>query len=300
MVMGVQYRKDQSSYSTVHYKVDEHLFLTRHRVWNREDIYHSLDHQHRELEFLRIQKGSLICVVDGKGHELKEGDVFFINSFHLHTSSLKKDPCVFNVLLIHPDAYLQSSQLITPFLRTVVSSTEYACLHFHAGENGTEKLTELIDQCVGTAQEKQPGWQLDLMSNADQILKALWLRITDEKRQPELDNPDALLLSRMVEYIYTHYQERIYLEDIAASGNMSASKCSRLFQTCTGHSPVDFLIQYRLEAACSLLRTSREPVAAISEECGFEQPSYFNRQFRKFLNCTPVDYRRKPTDTYIH
>ena len=286
------------TYSVVHYRKDEHLFLARRRIWNKGDSYHSLQHEHAEMELLQVKDGGMECMVDGQNVFLNKGDVLFINSLHMHASELgSHDHCHFNVLLIHPDAF-PSTQIVSPFFQAVISRQGKAYLHFPAGEEGTVLLGQQISSAVETSEEKKPGWQLEMLSLACGILRQLWLR--EESVNVNAESNDALVLNHMVDYIYSHYPEHLHLNDIAMAGGTSASRCSRIFQSHTGHSPVDFLIRYRLEAACSLLRTSDLPVAEISAQCGFEQPSYFNRQFRSVMGCTPNDYRKNPNDLYIH
>ena len=55
-----------------------------------------------------------------------------------------------------------------------------------------------------------------------------------------------------------------------------------------------FLIEIRIENACKFLIKNPElSVAAISEQCGFNNIANFNRKFRTFKNCTPTQYRNQ-------
>ena len=108
------------------------------------------------------------------------------------------------------------------------------------------------------------------------------------------------LLNKMTSYIYKNYADKISLRDIAEYGNVSISKCSRMFNLYTKHSPIDFLNLYRLEIASNLLRSTEQSISQISSSCGFDQQSYFNRMFKKEYGCTPLAYRKHPCDKFVH
>ena len=57
----------------------------------------------------------------------------------------------------------------------------------------------------------------------------------------------------MLTFIYTHYAESVTLDDIARAADISRSEAGRCFNAYLGCSPVDALIQYRLQTACRLL-----------------------------------------------
>ncbi|NNM89068.1 MAG: helix-turn-helix domain-containing protein, partial [Phycisphaerae bacterium] len=52
-----------------------------------------------------------------------------------------------------------------------------------------------------------------------------------------------------------------------------------------------YLIERRVAAAMVRLRSSDEKVLAVGLNCGFRDPAYFNRKFRKIVGMTPTTYR---------
>ncbi|WP_279373122.1 helix-turn-helix domain-containing protein [Clostridium arbusti] len=57
--------------------------------------------------------------------------------------------------------------------------------------------------------------------------------------------------------------------------------------------PFDYLIEYRISKASELLLKSKEPISNIAFDVGFNGISYFGKVFRKYMNCTPSEYRKK-------
>ncbi len=96
----------------------------------------------------------------------------------------------------------------------------------------------------------------------------------------------------MLSYIYDNYSNAITLEDIANAANISRSEAGRCFKTYMECSPVDALIQYRLQIAHELLDDKSLTLEEISCTCGFHSVRYFNRQFKKKYGYTPHELRK--------
>ena len=52
-------------------------------------------------------------------------------------------------------------------------------------------------------------------------------------------------------------------------------------------------IKSRIAYACRLLKDTELSVSVVAEKCGYETDTYFMRQFRQHMGCTPSEYRRK-------
>lgn len=105
---------------------------------------------------------------------------------------------------------------------------------------------------------------------------------------------------RCKDYVYRHYREKIYLEDIAGILGISSTYLSRLFKKETGISLQDFINDVRVERAANLLIYSDEPLSIIAEYVNFPSQSYFGRIFKKKMQMTPKQYREihKPSEFF--
>jgi len=110
-------------------------------------------------------------------------------------------------------------------------------------------------------------------------------------------NPDISLQKQMVTYIHEHYAEDIGLDDIASAGNISRSKCCKIFQAYLQQSPVSFLNDYRMEISCNLLSNTSYSITEIALACGFNHLSYFSKSFLRKYGCTPNQYRKREAGT---
>ena len=90
--------------------------------------------------------------------------------------------------------------------------------------------------------------------------------------------------------IQNHYSDRITLSQIAAAASISLSECNRCFKRFLKLTPIEYLTQVRVAAACRLLKEGTETIASVAEDLGFADYSYFHRVFKKYMGCTPKEY----------
>lgn len=102
------------------------------------------------------------------------------------------------------------------------------------------------------------------------------------------------------DYVYGHYREKIYLDDIADTLGISSSYLSRLFKKETGRSLQDFINDVRIEKAANLLIYSEETLPGVAEYVNFPSQSYFGKVFKQKMQMMPRQYREmhKPAEFY--
>ena len=98
-------------------------------------------------------------------------------------------------------------------------------------------------------------------------------------------------LKPALEYIEQHYSQRITLETLAKLTGFSPKYFCRYFRTIVHRSPIDYLNCYRVECAAHLLATTDMNVAEAAVHCGFSDSSAFIKQFRKYKDTTPKQYK---------
>lgn len=72
----------------------------------------------------------------------------------------------------------------------------------------------------------------------------------------------------------------------------SKSEFCRLFKAAMHQTPFDFLLHYRIQKSLPLLCSTDQSVTEIAGCVGFSSSSYYSEVFRKFMQCSPTEYRR--------
>jgi len=96
-----------------------------------------------------------------------------------------------------------------------------------------------------------------------------------------------------INFMLESLPKKLKLEEIATETGLSASHFSRLFLNKTGHSPIDYFIQLKIQRACRLLDNSDWMIADVAREMGFDDQFYFSRVFRKVMAMSPAEYRKR-------
>jgi signal transduction histidine kinase/CheY-like chemotaxis protein/AraC-like DNA-binding protein/ligand-binding sensor domain-containing protein len=82
---------------------------------------------------------------------------------------------------------------------------------------------------------------------------------------------------------------------IAGEFHLSHSQLARKLDAVTGYAPNQFIRLVRLNKAKAMLMDEAIPITAVAYDCGFNDPSYFSRIFKKEFGETPSEWR----ETYL-
>lgn len=93
-------------------------------------------------------------------------------------------------------------------------------------------------------------------------------------------------------YVMAHYAHPISLTDIATEVGMNRSAFCTYFKRNKGMTFSRFVMQYRLNTACELLKRSHKSVSEICYLVGFNDLPYFVRLFTAEMGMSPTKYRK--------
>jgi len=102
----------------------------------------------------------------------------------------------------------------------------------------------------------------------------------------------TLRVRRVLAYIHENPCRKISLDDLLEQAGMGKTAFLDAFRTVTGTTPLQYIIGQRLENARDFLENTDLPISQIARECGFSDPLYFSRCFRRHFAASPTQYRR--------
>lgn len=109
---------------------------------------------------------------------------------------------------------------------------------------------------------------------------------------PEVQNEKHQFIEKALAYIDEHFTDKLTLEMVASKVYINPKYFSHVFKREMGISFTEYVISLKIKYACKLLETTNYQAYRISIECGFSDPSYFNRVFCAQVNMTPQTYRK--------
>ncbi len=110
----------------------------------------------------------------------------------------------------------------------------------------------------------------------------------------EVSTPNDRLLKGSLEIIKRELSNPSFnVEMLVEDLGVSRVKCYRLFKELLSKSPSDVIMSLRLQKAATLLKTKKLNISEISFECGYNDPKYFGRSFKKYFGVSPKEYKEK-------
>lgn len=150
---------------------------------------------------------------------------------------------------------------------------------------------ELIAQFEALCNFRTSNFTLDTFVNGANRLKVLLTSISLTLSQKASKNKKRIDLDRVRSFMAQHLDRPLNLRELAESVNLSPHHFARTFKNLTGQSPMHYFTQMRLQQACHLLDTARQPIKQIAATVGYSDPQYFSRIFRRIIGMTPHAYR---------
>lgn len=163
-----------------------------------------------------------------------------------------------------------------------------------AAEMFQEHCTISIGRFVSSISELPASYQ----QAKQYIEKSAFLKmsiVTEEDIKAEYKSkhtPDALV-KKAEQFLKNHFTENIGIEIVAEQVGLSISHFSVLFKQKTRVTFLDYLTKLRVDHACLLLETTNLKTYEIANMVGYTDQRYFSQVFKKYVNLTPSQYRKK-------
>ena len=101
-------------------------------------------------------------------------------------------------------------------------------------------------------------------------------------------------MDKLMKFLDQHISdEGLKIDDMADAVGLGRSVFYGKIKSLVGVSPSDFLRQIRMERALQLIVKSKYTFSEIAYACGFTDPKYFSKCFKKETGMTPTEYRTK-------
>lgn len=253
-------------------------------------------HWHPDFEIATAECGVLDYQVGEQHIILEAGDSIFVNGNMLHgirqISGVTPDPMpniVFSGTVVAPE----NSTIYRKYIHPIVGCNLLPFIVFKHNNYQHDKANQLIKDIYRAMREQADCYEMSVQRSISCIFEYIFLNfeILPKSEASRIQLNTQIRIQKMLAYIYEHYTEAVTLEDIAKAANISRSEAGRCFNTYMGCSPVEYLIQYRLQNARRLLNETTLTLQEIGLDCGFHSVNYFSRQFKRKYGHTPSKNR---------
>ncbi len=252
-------------------------------------------HWHEEVEFSMVRRGSLLVTISGRRQVFRAGEGFFLNTNVLHAMEPSEpgQTVLWDSHMLHPmllggfSKSLFDSKYIAPVLR----NKKLDLAAFRGETEYQRTILALLEQAAAVQEDSFAEFR------TRNLFSEIWLQLIGEmellEQRTGLQKPVSQeRIQQMLEYIHHHYAEKLTLDQIAAAAIVSRRECLRCFQSCIGKTPFAYLLDYRIQVAEGLLRTTSKSITEIAMETGFGSSAYFTKIFRQQRQMTPSQLRK--------
>ncbi len=245
-------------------------------------------HYHDVFEYAMVIKGKVIYKINEDEILLNENEAIFINSDVIHTVKQYKDDNAIIYTIGFPSNLLVNDPtniLFKKYFEPII----YGNYKYLLIKN--KDMLSLMNS-IYTDNKKEYN-ELHFLS----LLIELWSYTFNEisklnpiRNTSELVNEERI--KTILAYIHEHYNEKINVEDLADLLKISKNTCFRLFKKYLSKTPTEYILDYRINKAATLLLHSNKNMITIAIECGFDNASYFGKVFKEKTNYSPLEYRK--------
>ncbi len=100
-------------------------------------------------------------------------------------------------------------------------------------------------------------------------------------------------ITNALNLIHRHYIQKISVSNVAEHLNLNRSYFCSLFKKEVGISPKEYIDNYRISAACEILKQSTLSISEIAEKTGYGDLAAFSKAFKEKMKISPKQYREQ-------
>lgn len=249
-------------------------------------------HQHDAWELYYVVHGEGNRMAGDTLQPFEAGDVVLIPPSMLHrweyaADSADKDGYVRYLMVAFSHSLVERCMEVFPELRNRLSGVIFPTNALKFGMESSYIIRKTLSDMNG----------MDELGRLSIMLRLLPVVFTSSDHtfagKPMRIERDVRRMQQICAYIMKHYIHPIALDDIAAEVGMNRSAFCSYFKRCKGMTFSQFVMQYRLNTACELLKHSQKQVSEICYMVGYNDLPHFVRAFTHALGMSPSKYRKQ-------
>jgi AraC-like DNA-binding protein len=156
-----------------------------------------------------------------------------------------------------------------------------------------EELSRLFGHCYSSF---VGGFVLPRLIHASKLVTAILAELfyNNAAFSPALRTSRFHSLASTFAFLKEKLHTTVTLAEMAAHAGLSESQFSHLFKQQTGHSPIAYFNQLKMQHACTLLTITQLSVKEVAHALGFADAYYFSRLFKQHIGVAPREFRSEP------
>ena len=261
-------------------------------------FYHFPKHSHNYVEMVYMCCGSTTHIVnDTDKIVLEEGDILLLNQNSTHEIYPPGiDDIAVNFIILpqffdRPLSMIDSENVLRDFMISVIAGKDGDAAYLHFRSKDILPVKNLMENMVWSLWYKKPGMNTINQTTLGLIFMNLSI-FADTINKNNGDKTEQNIVFSVLKYIDYYYKDGT-LAYVSLEIGQPVYYISRLLKKYTGCNFKELLLQRKMQQAAYLLKETTLTVDRIMEAVGYENSSYFYRQFKAKYGCSPATYRMK-------
>lgn len=250
-------------------------------------------HWHPEIELTWVTSGEFEYHVNNNIYYLSEGEGLFGNSNTMH-AGFQKDgkKCSYRTITFHPRFLYgyESSGLQTKYVNFITENAGWPALKLEKNVSWHQEIISEMKEIYALSKEKPIDYELQVHIFLMRIWQKLFRHFYAQPEKNTESRKNIQRLQDMVSYLQKNYNQNLKLEDVAEYVNICKSECCRFFKKYMNMTIFEYLMFLRIQNSLPLLKQG-ESITRIADLVGFISPSYYGQIFKRYMKCTPREYR---------
>ncbi len=251
-------------------------------------------HAHEFIEMVVILKGTGLHVTPVETRRLSRGDVFIIPIGKEHRYQEVDGLELINVLYYPQKLTFPRMDLCSlPGYDVIFSQGEspdesYAYAHLE------DKELKQIEKYLHILKDEFAARKLGYRTRTLGIFMYLIGLLAPMFANSQVSRQDyhQPAIEKVINYLEDHFDQNVTIAELTRVASMSRSSLMREFVRLMGTSPMQYLINIRLDAASHLLREYKSSIMEIAFRVGFPSTCYFTRRFTQRFHVSPSQFRK--------
>jgi len=251
-------------------------------------------HWHPEIELTLILSGQIEYQIEDSTYLLSAGNGVFCNGNSLHSGHMHEgQDCTYLSITFHPRFLYgyENSILNTKYVNYITSNELWASLVLEKGISWQQEILSRMKDIYELSLNPSEDYELQV----HMLLLNVWHKLYQYfSTQPnEFAKPKQHLqrLRDILAFIEQNYNREISLEDVARTANICKSECCRFFKKHMGITIFDYILYVRIQNSLPLLKKV-DSITEVAAIVGFSSPSYYSQIFKRYMKCTPMEYKK--------
>lgn len=252
-------------------------------------------HWHSEFEILVITEGEAQFRIDDRYFNVKKGGIVFIKSDSLHSmNAAPGTPADFYAVVFHPDFMggYGNDSIQHKYIDSVNDGSVFFSDYIFPKEEWEHTVFDRLALIKELFAQKQPGYELLIKSYIYEIWYLMYTHCAKNINYASKQSDHKITrIKSMLLWLRNNYREHITITAMAVQFHISEGQLCRFFKSMTKMSIIEYINYYRISKSIELLESTDMPVGEIALESGFDNISYYNKVFKKYMYMTPVEFR---------